>query len=326
MAMAPCTFQHPMLTAWLLSVLILLQGGESSFVLSTSSLSGGSKCTVGSKTSSSNSVNSSSRRVWGASTASTNVVSTRYPSNQSSLFLSGEKNQSGNSPQLQTNTGSGSNTDEDKDEPLTTTNNGKGEIQVSTEIELPFPKTVAYDAFSDLSRQSTFSPWLKSVIYLNGAEQNSVGTITRWTLSYWGLRFSWNAVSTKQDRENGIIEWMSVTGMRNNGRVEFQDFQGDGSGNGDGDNRIRTIMKLTMTFTTPRFAARILGESTKVAHFVENRILKSTMLNFRQVIMDNDWKQMQQDEQPDTRPDEVHGVTTQSTRTNVFEHDTTVKH
>lgn len=155
-------------------------------------------------------------------------------------------------------------------------------IEVSTEIDLPFPKSVAFDAFADLSRQSTFSPWLKSVEYLDGANQNSVGTTTRWTLSYMGLRFSWNAVSTRQDREHGVIEWESVTGMKNNGRVEFHEVGDD-----------RTHMKMTMRFRKPVFANRMLGESGKIASMVENRILKSTLLNFRQDVLENDWRQKQ---------------------------------
>lgn len=162
-------------------------------------------------------------------------------------------------------------------------NNRKdGKIQVSADIELEFPKEVAYDAFSDISRQASFSPWLKSVVFLNGSQENTVGATTKWTMSFMGVPMSWNAISTRQDRENGVIEWKSITGLQNNGRVEFRSL---------GD---RTHMIMTMTFTTPRLATRILGEGHVIARVVENKMLKSTLRNFRQIVLENDWKQQQE--------------------------------
>lgn len=157
-------------------------------------------------------------------------------------------------------------------------------IQVSAAIELPFPKSVAYDAFSDLSRQSSYSPWLKSVEYIEG-ERNTVGSKTRWRLSYLGLRFTWNSISTLQDPKNGIIEWESITGLQNSGRVTFQELS---------DNR--THMNMTMSFAVPRIAARLLGPH-KLASIVEKRILETTVRNFRQIVVENDWKMIQGQQQ-----------------------------
>jgi uncharacterized membrane protein len=159
-----------------------------------------------------------------------------------------------------------------------------GAIQVSAAIELPFPKNVAYDAFSDLSRQSSYSPWLKSVEYIEG-ERNSVGSKTRWRLAYLGLRFTWNSISTLQDPKNGIIEWESITGLQNHGRVTFQELSED-----------RTYMNMTMSFTVPRIAARLLGPH-KLASIVEKRILETTVRNFRQTVVENDWKVIQEQRQ-----------------------------
>ena len=159
-----------------------------------------------------------------------------------------------------------------------------GAIEVSAAIELPFPKHVAYDAFSDLSRQATYSPWLKSVEYIEG-ERNCVGSKTRWKLSYLGLRFTWKSISTLQDPHNGVIEWESITGLQNNGRVTFQELDND-----------RTFMNMTMSFTVPRIASRLLGPH-KIASIVEKRILETTVCNFRQIVSDNDWKAIQLQEQ-----------------------------
>jgi uncharacterized membrane protein len=161
---------------------------------------------------------------------------------------------------------------------------GTGAIEVSAAIDLPFPKCVAYDAFSDLSRQSTFSPWLKSVEYIEG-EQNMVGSKTKWKLAYLGLRFTWNAISTLQDRTNGIIEWESITGLQNNGRVTFHEVHNN-----------RTYMNMTMSFVVPKFARRLIGPH-KLGSIVEKRILENTVRNFRQIVIDNDWKMIQQQEQ-----------------------------
>jgi uncharacterized membrane protein len=168
----------------------------------------------------------------------------------------------------------------------------EGAIQVSASVELPFPKAVAYDAFADLSRQATFSPWLKSVEYLEG-ERNAVGALTRWKLSYLGLSFSWNAISTVQDRHNGIIEWKSVTGLPNQGRVVFSEHPDD---NGDASS----VMHMTMCFSLPRFAARLLGPSQLVT-IVEQRILKNTIHNFRRIVAENDWKRIQQQADDESR-------------------------
>lgn len=173
----------------------------------------------------------------------------------------------------------------DEDHPVQSSK--KGEIRVSTSIDLPFPAEVAFDAFSDLSRQPTFSPWLRSVEYLD--ENRLVGSTTRWTMAYLGLRFSWNAISTRQDRENGVIEWKSLTGLENSGRVKFQPAAFD-----DG---MKSHMRMTMSFKTPRLAARFLGERNSIAMIVEERMLHRTLQNFRDIVHGTDWRLIQQQEE-----------------------------
>jgi uncharacterized membrane protein len=159
-----------------------------------------------------------------------------------------------------------------------------GAIQVSASVELPFPRAVAYDAFADLSRQSTYSPWLQSVEYLEGA-RNAVGARTHWKLSCLGLSFSWQAISTVQDREQGVIEWKSITGLPNQGRVVFSEYPENGSRS--------SRMHMTMSFSAPRLAVLLLGRS-KLVTLVEQRMLQKTMQNFRRIVAENDWKCIQQ--------------------------------
>jgi uncharacterized membrane protein len=173
-------------------------------------------------------------------------------------------------------------------EPSTSTTMPNGAIQVSASVELPFPKAVAYDAFADLSRQSTYSPWLQSVEYVNG-KHNVVGALTRWKLSYLGLRFSWNAICTVVDPQNGIIEWKSISGLSNQGRVVFSERPAEEGG----DGRSSSMMHMTMCVSMPRIAARLVGQG-QLASLFEKHILENTIQNFRQIVAENDWKRIQE--------------------------------
>lgn len=153
----------------------------------------------------------------------------------------------------------------------TSMENEKGAVEVSAAIELPFPKAVAFDAFADLRRQATYSPWLKSVEYLEGAN-NDMGSKTRWKLSYLGLKFTWDSICTVQDRNNGILEWKSIAGLKNHGRATFQE-KSDGS----------TYMIMTLTIVVPRFAAQLVGPKN-LSSMLEKFILESTVQNFRQIV------------------------------------------
>jgi uncharacterized membrane protein len=195
-----------------------------------------------------------------------------------------------------------------------TTNVGIGRldrsrIQVESEILLPFASDVAFDAFADLRRQPSFSKWLKSVDYIDGSTTNQVGSRSKWTVSFSGLRFSWQAESKQLDRHRGIIEWGSVTGMRNEGMlvlvggarfVETQ-FLSLNPPNFDahsgkvqfrkGEDGMSTHMRLSMCIHLPKFAARVMGASSgeKVARLIEQRMLVPTLESFRQlVVQDNE--------------------------------------
>jgi uncharacterized membrane protein len=93
----------------------------------------------------------------------------------------------------------------------------RSRIDVESEITLPFASDVAFNAFADLRRQPSFSKWLKSVDYIDGSTSNQVGSRSKWTIAFSGIRFSWKAVSKQLDRQRGVIEWGSITGLRNEG-------------------------------------------------------------------------------------------------------------
>ena len=149
---------------------------------------------------------------------------------------------------------------------------------MSSEIELPFAADIAFDAFADLRRQPVYSSWLKSVEYLDGNGNNSVGTKSKWTISVLGFRFSWNSISLRQDKESGVIEWGSLSGLKNQGCVEFTP-----------RDRSNTHMKLTMTIFIPRFAARMMSQKNQsVARMIENKMLKGTLERFRDDVLQHE--------------------------------------
>lgn len=154
----------------------------------------------------------------------------------------------------------------------------RAKIVVSSEIDLPFSSDIAFDAFADLRRQPVYSTWLNRVEYLEGSTTNGVGTKSKWTISFLAFRFSWHAISLRQDREAGVIEWGSISGLKNQGCVQFTPKGKDS-----------THMRLTMTIFMPRFAARMAARSNNsVARMIEKRMLRGTLTRFRDDVVQND--------------------------------------
>jgi len=151
--------------------------------------------------------------------------------------------------------------------------NPKNKIVVSSDIELPVPANIAYDAFANLPRQPTWSPWLQSVEYINDKQDE-----TKWKMKYLGLSVSWNAISTRQERPN-IIEWKSTSGLQNFGRVHFKSIDD------------KTYMTMTMTFVAPKFIVKVCGRGSRLSKMVENRMIKKTLANFRDVVVNHDFKE-----------------------------------
>jgi len=164
----------------------------------------------------------------------------------------------------------------------------KNQIVVSSEVELPFSADIAYDAFLDLPRQPTWSPWLRSVEYVDDANTKT-NRESKWTLKYLGIKVQWNAVTTKSERPR-IIEWESISGVRNKGRVEFTELDlVSVDGSGGENNSQRTKMRLTMTFIAPKLFVRLFGgDNSRFHRVVERRLVRSSLLQFREIVLEND--------------------------------------
>jgi uncharacterized membrane protein len=152
-------------------------------------------------------------------------------------------------------------------------------IKVQTSLEVPFSASVAFDAFSDFPRQAEFSPWLRKVEYLNpSGVAGKYLSKTKWTMVYMGIPFSWNAVITRVEHPN-TLEWESTSGMQNYGSVEFSALN---------DNH--TNVTMTMTFVAPRLVAALFQRSSALANTVQNRIIRTTLINFRDAVQKEESK------------------------------------
>jgi uncharacterized membrane protein len=142
-------------------------------------------------------------------------------------------------------------------------------------MDMPFNAEIAYDAFSDLTRQPNWSRWLKSVEYVDEAKER-----TLWKMQYMGLTTSWESVSKRLDRPR-LIEWESVSGLKNFGTVEFTNHSED-----------QSRARLQIAFVVPRMFAKLLGDAKGARRIVENHMLRSTLENFQKDVVANDLQAM----------------------------------
>ena len=162
-------------------------------------------------------------------------------------------------------------------------------IECSASIMLPFSEDVAFDAFSDLTRQPSWCKYLHSVSYIglvNGEEEvdNTVIPLrqSKWTVGIKGLRFSWTANDTRIVRPN-IIEWESTSGLKNMGSVEFTP-QGERP-TSSSTIATETEMKICFTFVTPRVVSSLFRRSGMIRQYTEDVLLGNMLTDFRDVIL-----------------------------------------
>ena len=153
----------------------------------------------------------------------------------------------------------------------------KRKIEIMSQVQLPFDAEIAYDAFADLPRQPSWSPWLSSVEYLNEGDV----TVSLWTLKVLGFRYHWTAVATVQQRPHRI-EWESTSGLKNFGCVQFEPSH---------DDAAKTIMTMRMSFIAPRAVSALFRRSKALGHFVENKMIASSLDQFRTVVLETDVQQ-----------------------------------
>ena len=149
--------------------------------------------------------------------------------------------------------------------------NEKRLIEVTSEVKLPFSQEVAFDAYSDLTRQPSWSSWLHSVEYMDESRERS-----KWTMKFMGIKYSWTAIALRNERPF-LIQWQSTTGLQNFGTVKFLS-QKD-------DETHPTLMTMRMAFVAPRAAAAVFRKSKALANFVKDKMITDSMVNFRDAVL-----------------------------------------
>ena len=150
---------------------------------------------------------------------------------------------------------------------MSTTDDTGREIQIQVTLPLPFSADTACTRFTDLPQQPRWSPWLKSVDYLDSEGE------TEWTLNVRGVEFRWKAISKLLNDPKGIL-WESSSGLKNKGSVEFIEVSENSC-----------LMKLRMTLITPRVISVVFRTTGDlVRDFIENKLLKWSLESFRDVV------------------------------------------
>lgn len=163
----------------------------------------------------------------------------------------------------------------------------KKKIECSASIDLPFSAEVAFDAFSDLTRQPSWCKYLHSVEYIGlvneietSRDDSSADNVplrsSKWTVGVKGIRFSWTASDTRIIR-NKRIEWASNSGLKNIGSVVFTPSSSDST----------THMELCFTFVLPRFVSS-LYRRLNIRKYTEDVMLADMLRQFRDVVTEED--------------------------------------
>ncbi|KAL7473720.1 hypothetical protein ACHAXS_014287 [Conticribra weissflogii] len=183
--------------------------------------------------------------------------------------------------------------------------NPKRLIQCSAKITLPFSAEVAFEAFSDLTRQPSWCNYLHSVEYLGPVDENYEDERlarseiplrqSKWTVGVKGLKFSEltycisrNKIKSWTARDTFIqpphrIEWQSTSGMKNMGSVEFMPNNNSGTTGGNS-----TEMVVSFSFVAPRVVASLFRRSNRIRKFTEDVLLMNMLTGFRDVVVEED--------------------------------------
>lgn len=173
------------------------------------------------------------------------------------------------------------------------------DIMVSASIKLPFSAELAFDAFSDLPRQSSYSVWLNSCTYIDDEISEDVQYSqcgipmreTKWVMEWKKIRYSWNSKLTRVERPY-VIEWESTSGLKNMGVIEFVEVAVDMNDENTEipSSDVVTEMTMTLKFVAPTLVKNLFRRSTMISAFMERRIVTPTLLKFRDIVMEKDLK------------------------------------
>mmetsp|Transcript_7077 Transcript_7077/g.10327 ORF Transcript_7077/g.10327 Transcript_7077/m.10327 type:complete len:213 (-) Transcript_7077:26-664(-) len=152
--------------------------------------------------------------------------------------------------------------------------NRRNMVNCDTFIDLPFSADIAYNAFSDLRRQPSWSPFLQKVIYTDLFHRNS-----KWTMNMFGIKFGWTATCTR-DRIRRVVKWESTSGTWNKGKVTFAPSKER--------KKDACRMLVEIDAEAPKAVAALFAKSSAVQSFFENLLIKRALKGFGRVVYNND--------------------------------------
>jgi uncharacterized membrane protein len=172
-------------------------------------------------------------------------------------------------------------------------------MESTVQHTLSAPIRHAFSLYSDLNEHPTWSPWLTDVDY----DVNS--GLSVWKLQKLGLTYTWRANNTRVEAPF-IIQWESLNGVPNKGKVEFVAV-GGACGNLDVSTPIdtsgvdgidtdasveRTLMTMTVSYELPEAAALLLRGLGSVATNFINSILARDLARFESRLLRElqDWE------------------------------------
>ncbi|KAA8498036.1 hypothetical protein FVE85_5621 [Porphyridium purpureum] len=129
-------------------------------------------------------------------------------------------------------------------------------LETHARLKVEAPREFVFSRYSNLEAMPQWSPWLEKVVV---DEQDP--TLSTWKLAARGISVSWRARNVRVE-EPEIIQWESVTGLSNRGKVTFA----------DADDGASTNMTLTVSFNVPGFIAALM-KSDFVGNYVERTLL-----------------------------------------------------
>lgn len=101
------------------------------------------------------------------------------------------------------------------------------------------------------------------------------------------IRYSWNSKVTRVERPY-VIEWESTSGLKNMGMIQFVEVKVEDGDTEASSTGVVTEMNIAFKFVAPKLVARLFRRSKKISAFMERRVLKPTLLQFRYIVMEKD--------------------------------------
>ncbi|CAJ1931760.1 unnamed protein product [Cylindrotheca closterium] len=144
-------------------------------------------------------------------------------------------------------------------------------VTIERSLDLPFSAEIAYDAYSNLPRQPSWSSWLHKVEYTDASNKESL-----WTLKFLGFKYSWSAISLKNERPT-TLQWKSTSGLANFGTVVFTSMDDQ-----------TTAMSLTMTLVAPRTVASLFRKSKRLQEYIGEKMVATSLDSFRDIVLNED--------------------------------------